>query len=380
MEGLAPVHLVQDEPSLDRMLEQLEHTSRVSIDTEFHAEHRYRPELMLVQIGAPNGEVWILDPRAIELDGLKGLLSRAEVVVHGGQQDVELLARSCGAPPRRVFDTQRAAALLGMGYPTRLGTVVQRAMGVTIAKTAGLTDWSIRPLSVRQLQYAAEDARVLLPLAAALERRLSETGRLEWAWMASQELTAEIGGDPPELDGWRHWEIAASLDDDERRALHALFAWREVTARGADQPPRQILSDALALDLARRRPAGIADLAENRRVPQGLIKRHGPALLMVLKKAGADTSPAPAPPTPEVSLLAQLLEHWGAVRERDEGLARALVLPRPLALRVAAEGAGALKGWRQEALGSALGALLSGDTCMSVRGHTAVCIDHNVIA
>lgn len=375
MQAHEKVSLVHDQASMAAMLAALEPVPRVAIDTEFHAEHRYRPELMLVQIAAPSGEVWVVDPRATDIRGLDVVLQRCEIVVHGGQQDIELLYRSTGALPPRLFDTQRAAALLGMGYPTRLGTVVQRALGEVLEKTASLTDWSTRPLSARQLQYAAEDARVLLPLARALEEGLTALGQAEWAWAASQELCADVHRVPPEVEAWLQWEVAATMDERERKAIQALFTWRDAAARSADQPPRQILSDALALDLARRRPSSLADLAENRRVPQGLIKRHGAPILATLKRAEADTSPAPNPPGADATLLAQLLDHWAAIQERDRGIARNLLLPRAVALRVAVEGAEALEGWRREALGEHLNALLRGDHCIGVRGRSSVVID-----
>lgn len=377
MEAHEKVSLVHDEATLRAMVLALEAVPRVAIDTEFHAEHRYRPELMLVQIAAPTGEVWVIDPRAFDIRALATVLERQEIVVHGGQQDIELLYRSTGALPPRLFDTQRAAALVGMGYPTRLGTVVHRTLGEVLNKAASLTDWSTRPLTARQLQYAAEDARVLLPLAAGLEALLEPLGRAAWAWEASQELCAEVHRPPPELDAWLQWEIAASLDEPERQAMRALFVWRDATARHADQPPRQILSDALALDLARRRPASIADLGENRRVPQGLIKRHGAPILATLKRAEHETEPAPAPPSTEAALLANLIEHWAALVDRERGLARNLVMPRSLATRVATEGHEALSGWRAAALGEDLRALLEGRHCIGVRGQISAILDQS---
>lgn len=365
------LRLVYSERDILALVDTLSSAPWLGVDTEFHAEHRYRPELMLVQLASPDGAVWVLDPRASDLRPLGALLERTTVVVHGGAQDVELLHRATGVFPRDIFDTQRAAAMLGMGYPARLGVLVQGALGQRLDKGAGLTDWSLRPLSVRQLQYAAEDARILLPLATELRTRLGACGRLEWAASASGELVEELS-QPPDLDIWMGWDIASALDEDERRALHALFQWREETGRSMDQPPRQMLSDSLALDIARRRPLTLGELTENRRIPQGLVKRHGAAITTVLRRLLEEPGPAPTPPRPDVLLRAQVIELWASARERSTGLARSLLLPRALSLKVAAEGASALRGWRALAVGRDLSDLLEGRAALTLDRHAGV--------
>ena len=365
MSAIPPtVHLVASTERLTALAEHLRAAPRVAIDTEFHAEHRYRPELMLVQVATDDGEVWVIDARAVDLRGLKGVLSTVPLVVHGGGQDLALLYRATGAVPSAVFDTQRAGGLLGYGFPARLGALTQRAMGVALDKAAGLSDWSIRPLSERQLRYAAEDAAVLLPLASALQADLRGRGRLAWAESASLEVVEEAIQPSDETTSWMSWEIAPLLDDDERKALHALFQWRESIGRQQDQPPRQVLSDALALDLARRQPSNLGEMAENRRLPQGVIRRHGATLLTVLRESQHRDAPVPA--GADQLLVATALEAWAGVHERETGLARALTLPRALALKAAARGAQALEGWREEAIGPALDQMLRGKGCLFV--------------
>lgn len=367
MVSRSELRLVDDEHALDAMLHALADAPRLALDTEFHAEHRYRPELMLIQIAAPDGRVWIVDAqKRLDLKALAPVLQRVPLVLHGGVQDIEILLRATGATPTRLLDTQRAAALIGLGYPTRLGAVARHALGVHMDKGASLTDWSLRPLVPRQLQYAAEDAAILLPLAEALERRLGELGRLGWAAEASQEVIAEAQQPSPEVESWMGWDIASQLDDEQRRAMRALFVWRDATGRGMDQPPRQILSDALALDIARRRPMTLGELIENRRIPQGLVKRHGAAIIGELRRAQELAAPAPRPPSQDELLRAQALELWAAAQERTSGLARALVLPRALALLVAARGLEALSGWRAEAVGDQVEAILGGRLAMKI--------------
>lgn len=372
MGDAADIRLVDDERSINAMVDSLAGSPRLGLDTEFHAEHRYRPSLMLVQIAAPDGRVWVVDARACNVRPLGTLLERVPVVVHGGAQDVEILFRATGVLPIQLLDTQRAAALLGQGFPARLGAVVQQTLGRKLDKSAGMTDWSMRPLSSRQLEYAAVDARVLLPLASALEESLRARGRHDWWLAASQEVVDEVRNGPADTDVWMGWDIASQLDDDERRAMSALFAWRELTGRELDQPPRQVISDAIALDLARRRPTTLGELTENRRIPQGLIRRYGAAIIAELRRVALAAPPAPAPPQPEQVLVAQLLEIWAATEERRTGIARSLALPRALSTRIVMEGPQVLEGWRAEAFGEPLKRLLRGELAVKISNHSEI--------
>lgn len=364
------IRVVDDPIALRDLCARLCQLPRLGLDTEFHAEHRYWPELMLVQLAEPDGPVWLIDARRLnDLTPLGPVLEKVEIVVHGGQQDVALMRRATGSVPPRLIDTQRAAAFLGLGFPTRLPTIARALLGRDIEKAVGLSDWTTRPLTARQREYAAEDAVLTLQLTVELERRLTARGRWRWAVEASAETVTEALDEPDDASHWLGWDIASALDDTERAALQALLDWREEVGKALNQPVRSVLSDGLALDLARRRPVSLEDLQDNRRLPASLARRHGRALLEVLQRAATTTTRPPEPPSPPQVLFAQALELWAAIVERELEVPRSLILPRALALRVARRGLGALQGWRGElARQGGLDAFLDGRRRIGVAG------------
>ena len=160
---------------------------RFGIDTEFVSESRYRALLGLVQVvvEVDGGQhIELLDPLAgFEHEPLAEIWAdqAVEVVIHSGAQDVAILRRAWGVAPANVFDTQIAAGFAGFSAQAGYGNLLQAALGVRLAKSAGFTRWDRRPLTTEQLDYARKDVEDLLPLADDLQRRLRETGRLEWA-------------------------------------------------------------------------------------------------------------------------------------------------------------------------------------------------------
>src|SRR3954466_14149932 len=160
---------------------------RFGIDTEFVSESRYRALLGLVQVVVETGEgqhIELLDPLAgFDHEPLAEVWAdpEVEVVIHSGAQDVAILRRAWGVAPTNVFDTQIAAGFAGFSAQAGYGNLLQAALGVRLAKSAGFTRWDRRPLTEEQLNYARQDVEDVLPLADDLQRRLHESGRSGWA-------------------------------------------------------------------------------------------------------------------------------------------------------------------------------------------------------
>src|SRR4029077_4916928 len=158
------------------------------LDTEFLRERTYRAQLCLVQLsGAQEGAC--VDPLALtELTAVREVLAASGVVkvMHASRQDLEVLLPLTGLV-RPVFDTQIAAALTGLPAQIGYAELVRRLLSRELAKSHPRTDWSRRPLSPEQIEYALDDVRYLLPLAAQLQEQLAQLGRLDWL---SEELAA----------------------------------------------------------------------------------------------------------------------------------------------------------------------------------------------
>src|SRR3954465_12277795 len=233
---------------------------RLGIDTEFVSESRYRALLCLVQVVVPledgGQHIELLDPLAgFDHAPLADVWADPdiEVVLHAGGQDVAILRREWGEAPANLFDTQVAAGFAGFSAQAGYGNLLQGALGVRLAKSAGFTRWDRRPLTEEQLDYARQDVEDVLPLADELQRRLTESGRLEWAREEARRL--EGGTDEGEpMAAYRRLPRVNQLKARQRAVARELAAWRERAAETEDRPVNAVLPDIALLDTDRRPP------------------------------------------------------------------------------------------------------------------------------
>jgi len=364
---------------------------RLAIDTEFVSERRYQAQLCLVQVAVPDPEAAegvrteVLDP--LDEDAVLDFapLARAladpaiEVVMHAGRQDVAILRRTWATDVSNVFDTQVAAGFLGFGNQEGYEQLVRRVLDVRLHGGEGFTRWDRRPLTAKQMEYAGDDARLLLALGDALERDLDERGRLAWAREESRLVEAATD----ERSAARAYERLpklSRLDNGQRAAARRLCAWRDGIAREMDRPPPFVAPDHTLVELARRRPRDRAALEQIRGLPQQTLHRRGAELLSAIE-ASRDEEAPPAPPSaprrdpaeaPLVSLAQALVRH----RSLESGVATELIATQSeLAALVTevlrgngapADGVRALHGWRRELIGEELRELLAGRRHVSV--------------
>jgi ribonuclease D len=368
---------------------------KVALDTEFMGEGRYRTLLCLVQLAIPDGadgskRIEIVDPLAEDLDGapLLAILEdpAVQVVVHAGRQDIALMRRRFGIEVRNVFDTQVAAGFAGMGAQSSYESLLAEMLGVRLAKSASFTRWDARPLSPEQRSYAREDVVHLLELAAELERRLGELGRLQWAYEECEPLERSSDERDPEAIFARLPRVGG-LNASSRPIARELVKWRERTAARQDRPVQSVLNDAALMEIAKRKPSSTKELEKIRGLGAGAMRRRAEELLDVVQRARA-YPPDPAPqrarpplPKPEDAPLVSLAEALLRARAGEAGLAYELLATRAdLQAIVAARRAhfaGAadapaevrtLRGWRRELVGEELLELLYGRVSLSVDG------------
>lgn len=337
---------------------------RLAIDTEFLRESTYRARLCLMQVS--DGErVVCLDMLALDGPGPFGeLLADPAVrkVFHSARQDLEVLNEHLGVVPGPVWDTQVAAAMLG--YPDQVGytQLTGAELGVTLPKDHARTDWSRRPLSDEQLNYAAADVLWLLPLADRLGAELERLGRRQWAEDESSALC-----DPAlyafDADGaWRRVKGAGQLEGRALARAIALARWREEQALERDRPRRWILKDEAIVALAELAPADPAALARLGDLPPALLRRHGETLLRLL--AEADGQPAPERPAstrlePAQDRLARkLMARLREIAQHQRVSAPLLATRKDVeALVLGRRDLPLLQGWRRELAGEELLAL-----------------------
>ncbi len=282
---------------LQDLLGDLAGETAIGLDTEFMRERTYRAELCLLQLTTRSGPMCI-DPLALpDLSPLAAVLGAAgpPVVLHAGRQDLEVLAPTLGSMAP-LFDTQIAAALCG--HPSQVGyaELVRRLLGHEVPKGQTRTDWSRRPLSIEQIEYALDDVRHLLPLQERLLASLETLGRLDWL---AEELSALERLDVLAVDAdkaWLRFRGVEGWDEGRLRLLRSLAAWRERRAVARNRPRGWILDDALVREIVLRIPRSRDGLAQIEGMPESVVKHSGDELLGLVEAAQV---PDPAPPLPK---------------------------------------------------------------------------------
>ena len=357
--GLQP--LVATAPALAALTTTLGGLARIGLDTEFLRERTYRAQLCLVQT-ATAAEAACIDPLALpDLSPLARVLTADSVlkVMHASRQDLEVLLPLAGLT-RPVFDSQIAASLTGLPAQVGYAEAVWRFLGQRLDKSHTRTDWSRRPLSTEQVEYALDDVRYLLPLAARLEEELARLGRLEWLAEELATLADERTLTVAPEDAWLRLKGLRPLDPPRERLARALAAWRERTALQHNRPRGWILDDALLREIVMQVPRTLTALAAIPEIPPGLVKRRGVELLECVERAQVPQPPPALPGRPRPDpLKTALVRKLGSI---SQAVARELnLVPEVLATRrdleQLADGrrdGALLRGWRRSVLGERL--------------------------
>lgn len=373
--------IIQDNKTLRSFCRDLDDAPYVAVDTEFLREKTYYSKLCLIQV-AYGDFAAAIDPLAdgIDLDPLLDVLYDESLVkvFHSATQDLELFYTMEGDVPWPVYDTQIAAMVCGLGEQPGYATLVQAVLGREIDKGPQFTDWSARPLSKRQLDYALGDVTHLCEVYEHLTARLREEHREDWV--------AE------EMDALRNLEqyftkseeayLRLKLRKPTPRALGVLrevAAWREETAKTRNLPRTWVIKDDTVSAIATQPPRSVRDLARVRGLPPTVANgKDGAAILAAVERAfelpDRDLPPAPPrTPRPEegndrlVALLQALLK----VRCEEHQVASKLIATRAdldaIALQANPD-VRALHGWRRELFGADALALKEGRIALTGDG------------
>ena len=372
--------LVTTSAELETLCRRLSSEEFVTVDTEFMRERTYWPELCVVQLGGED-EVAVVDALAPDLDlaPLGALLADPSVVkvFHAARQDVEIFLLRFGAVPTPMFDTQIAAMVAGFGDQVSYDGLCRALAGVSIEKAHRFSDWSARPLSASQIDYAAADVTHLRRVYTGLRERLSREGRLDWVAEEMAALTDPAGY---RVDPETAWERLKPRTQNRRAlgVLRAAAAWREREAQRVNIPRQRLVRDETLLELSATAPTTPAELARARGVSEGFARgRSGAGLLAAVETAKAlPDSLLPEPPrdrqgpSPSPALVA-LLKVLLAAKSEEHDVAPRLLANGEELDRLATEDAPevpALRGWRREVFGEAALALKRGRLALGVDG------------
>ena len=246
------------------MADTLRAQPRIALDLETNGFFRHPERVCLIQIAIPDGRVFIIDPLAVDdMTPLGDVLSdeRVEIILHSGDHDIRSLDRDWGFRVASLFDTSIAAAFIGMD---RLGlaTVLESSLGVSINKDKKLqrSDWTIRPLKPKYLDYAADDVRHLLRLTDNLKNRLSDLGRLEWVSEESARIAAiRYEAPDPETAVFRV-KGSQRLNGRALAILNSLVAYRQRHIARTGRPHFRVIPDAALVSLATNPDSRLKDV------------------------------------------------------------------------------------------------------------------------
>ncbi len=368
--------LITTSDELAEVIAAVSTVDRYALDTEFHRERTYFPQVALIQIGWFEGDehhIALIDPLAVDVAPLATVLDGDGLcLIHAATQDLEVLDLACGTVPKRMFDTQVAAGFLGVSTGS-LATLLQRFCKVEVAKGDRLTDWLKRPLTDRQLAYAATDVEYLHDLHDRIIEGLRQKDRLEWAEEEiEQHRTKTTHRRPPE-EAVNRIKEARSLRGNAAGVARSVAAWRERRARDLDVPVRQILPDLGVVAIAQKAPTSVEQLANTRGVDKRHLRAEASAELLSAVAAGkrlAETEPPPkkAPDLPkELRPVITLVSTWIAQLGRDEHLDPTLIGTRSdIEALLSGSDAGRLSsGWRADLVGEPIRRLVDGEAAVA---------------
>lgn len=368
---------IDNQETLEAFVERACASSVLAIDTEFLREKTYYARLCLLQL-ATDDEVAIVDPFAVnDLHVLVPLLADRGIVklFHAGGQDLEILYREVGMLPEPIFDTQVAAALLGHTQQIGYGALVHSVCGVNLKKVDSYTDWSRRPLSDSQLEYAADDVVYLPGIYREMCAMLDTRGRREWLAPDFAELSdpARYEADPRQR--FRRLKRVSSLSRRQLSAAREVAAWREEEAARRDVPRKWVITDEQIVEACKREARSIDELFMVRGMREKLPTRDARTVAALLRKgldAPQDRWPVldrASKSEPNVDAQLDLMEAVVRLRARENGIAMQTLASRDDLARLArgyTEEVDVLRGWRRAMVGEELLDLLAGRLALSL--------------
>ncbi|MGJ8668548.1 MAG: ribonuclease D [Oceanococcus sp.] len=345
--------------SLAAFCDRANQVQALALDTEFMRERTYYPELCLIQAAIP-GEIVLIDPLSeVDLKPLAQLMPLGpDKILHACRQDQEVLQAALSRVPQPLFDTQYAAALCGFAPQASYATLVNELCGVSLAKGATRTDWTRRPLSSAQLEYAADDVRYLHDIREQLTERLQRSKRFSWFTEDMQRVaTQELDVNDDEV--WGRVKGKAQLQGRALAVLQALAAWRERLAKSSNRPRRWVLSDEALLALARAQPTSHQQLQQIKDVPEGVVRKQSDALLECIALAQDGEIPVLDQRMPDKALVKRLQQELRSVAEELQLDASVLATRSDLnALALNGSSERLQQGWRHHVVNQALLAIL----------------------
>lgn len=341
----------------------------VAVDTEFERTETFFPIAGLIQI-CDGERAYLIDPLAIsDWSPLVEVLQSPEVikVLHSCSEDIEVFLKLCGAVPVPLFDTQLAAAYLGMGFSMGYSRLVKALLDIDLSNEETRSNWLQRPLSEAQLSYAAADAVHLAELYRIMAPRIDAAGLTDWLLedTAAQVAAAQRIQEPE--TAYLNVKQAWRLKPVELAVLKVLASWREREARDRDQARNRMLRERTLCPLAQRQPDNLQALSRIEDMHPRSVRQHGNEILELIRE-GQDVASRdwperlPEPLPADANRLLKALRKVGQQHAERLGIAPEIMLRKKTIEALVRTGYPAgpyslpedFTGWRRELMGEEL--------------------------
>jgi len=374
--------LINDNGLLASACDRLSNEVYLTVDTEFMREKTYYPRLCLIQISGKKEAIAVdaISP-GINLEPVFKLLNDPTItkVFHACRQDMEIFFHLTNNTPKPVFDTQIAAMVCGYGDAISYDKLVRQIVGIDIDKSSRFTDWSQRPLSNAQLNYALSDVTHLRKIYEKLKKQLRENGRETWL---VEELDFVTSTNTYMIDPERVW-LRLKVRSGRPQFLilvQAIAAFREREAQRRDVPRNRVLRDDVLLDIAARAPATPEELAKVRSISANFATSNSGAQIL---KAISQAKQIPIDQAPKIekterknnqgTAVVELLKVLLKMKAEEHNVAQKLIAATADLEAVAVDSmadVAFLKGWRREIFGNDALLLKSGKLGLSIENQS----------
>ncbi|MGM4909053.1 ribonuclease D [Rhizobium sp. 768_B6_N1_8] len=373
--------MIETTADLAAACKELAKSDFITIDTEFLRETTFWPELCLIQMASPTVEV-LVDPLAknIDLAPFFELMANPDVlkVFHAARQDIEIIFNRGNLIPHPIFDTQVAAMVCGFGDSVSYDQLISRTKNVHIDKSSRFTDWSRRPLSDKQLEYALADVTHLRDAYLYLKAELEREGRASWLREEMDILESRETYDIHPEDAWQRLKLRLRKPQ-ELAILKYVAAWREREARSRNVPRSRVLKDDAIYEIAQQQPKDAEALGRLRTIPKGWERSAtGAAVLeavntaLALPRSEMPHVPRQAQPPEGAAAAVELLKVLLKLISEKHGVAPKVIANSDDLDRIAAEGetaeVAAMHGWRRDLFGEPALQLIRGEIALRFAG------------
>ncbi len=360
------------------------HQPYITVDTEFVSEKTYYPQLCLIQIALPVKEekgctefiIDTLNPK-LKLGRLKAIFQNPKIlkIFHSAGADLEIFLNVFGDVPNPFFDTQVAAMFCGYGSQISYSNIVREICGLKLDKSMQFSNWSTRPLTQKQLEYAISDVTHLRQVYLCINEKLLENGRLNWIEDLFEEMVASVKSAKKPENAWKRIK-AKNFEGINWSILYALAEFRELQAQKKNIQRKKLLSDQALLELVSVKPKTIEGLRKCRFYNVGNKSKNQfhEILLEVIRDALANPRQLPKivqskRPYDANRDVTELLKVYLKYSSLQSGVAEEVIATVD-ELREISQGnfdVRPLKGWRKELFGNNALKLCQGKIALTIK-------------